>query len=841
MKKFAKILTVFLAVCLLVGTFTATVVSADDEASTPYTVVRNYNDGGADTINGESSLASLTTATGDTVTVEKIDANDKLYTRFSGNATSTSKGATYIGYRDTLTNGSLDDISYVVWDFDFAAESGEDDTLSYPQKYRFYHSGFGSKIAYIVKIDNVWYVADNHNSSITNKIQLADKAGEWNHFTLVADIENNKCYMFVNGQWLRTDDVTITKTKATFMYVPSSFTTAAGDFSMGIDNVTQTYFTSGYTTDNTKYSYGITDLLNETDLSNVPLYKCEDVVFNAEYKYDNAPESQVVATIDGAKYYYAGMAVKALEDPDLTGVVTIETRKSITLDEVSEDVDSFIVKCTDDATFSAEGFNPAGEADENGYVTYTKAVKVNATWYGTDGQQVAASEVNVGNPVEIPEAAAAAYAAIKGAEKYEWSTDAGFASPTEFDPTNNFEVPDGTTAIYIRPAVATVTWKGVSTDSLTVDDVVETWYKGSALDDGDHLASFSSYKETGIAGWTVLKYAAWDNGYVDGETTVNGDATYNPVKTLEAAVSYKANITLLEHYSINIYVPVPAQDSGITEVVFGNNHETTIDGSQYYQATKNSVDYRVSKGTYTATISFNVGDVTLTDTLTVSTLDYINKVINEYNGDDKEEAKQLVVNFANYIHQCAVFNGATETDYAGIVAANSTYLYNDVDGTTAASTGTGCAVSYKTWYSREGDPAQYVYLVLLVPKATYGNAPTVTANYYGIENNLTNQEIDVEFVIDGEHDLVTKEDTTNYNVYIMDSYAVYNLLATMTITVDGDGENDVTITHNFTDYIGYLESNSGDDMNMNLLESLYGFAKAAKEFKEFGKTPVEQQ
>ena len=231
--------------------------------------------------------------------------------------------------------------------------------------------GYAKFYVYIVydQENKVWNLCSGSNGS-TVYAQLSNNIGEWNHFTLAIkmiekEVELNGAttttacdtfgQMFFNGQPIGSPTLlcsTYTSAGVTakeqIMYInPRAFDFQIPDytaeFSMGIDNFTSTWYAKDYTSGN---AYGIDDLLvSASSKITTPIFECEDVVYDAEYKYPAPNDSTTYAQINGGKKMYVDDIIKySVENARAASVVTT-TRDILGLTPVSGT--RFTVVCAD--------------------------------------------------------------------------------------------------------------------------------------------------------------------------------------------------------------------------------------------------------------------------------------------------------------------------------------------------------------------------------------------------------------------------------------------------------------------------------------------------------------
>ena len=291
MKKFAKILTVLLTVCLLAGVVTATVVSAETTDITQ----KQLDDNGSKF--QSSSAAGFSRGTSDE---GYVNSYVRMYRNENHDAAVAGKLA-FTGDTSVKFNG----YAYVIHDFDFMSDqyldvdgnlttvAADGVKLAYQDGFSFYHARHTAHKCYIVEDNGLWYAADAATyTSATKTIPLLNDKGAWNHFTQIVDGVNAKSYYFINGQFLTQVDVSSTITKSINYFY--AFPVAGKDqqFSIGLDNASLMFYAKNYTG-------ALNNYINNSDYNTNPLYDCDDVRYNLDYSY--VREENVVASVTNSE------------------------------------------------------------------------------------------------------------------------------------------------------------------------------------------------------------------------------------------------------------------------------------------------------------------------------------------------------------------------------------------------------------------------------------------------------------------------------------------------------------------------------------------------------------
>lgn len=239
--------------------------------------------------------------------------------------------------------------------------------------------------------NKVWNLCSGSNGA-TVYAQLSNNIGEWNHFTLAVkmiekEVELNGAttttacdtfgQMFFNGQPIGSPTLlcsTYTSAGVTakeqIMYInPRAFDFQIPDytaeFSMGIDNFTSTWYAKDYTSGD---AHGIDDLLvSSSSKITSPVFLCEDVVFDADYKFP-APNDSGYVQINGGKKMYVDNVIKYFIENSRAASVVTTTRDILGLTPASGA--RFSVECADGIQVT---LSEAGKLTHN--------IKKNATGY----------------------------------------------------------------------------------------------------------------------------------------------------------------------------------------------------------------------------------------------------------------------------------------------------------------------------------------------------------------------------------------------------------------------------------------------------------------------------
>ena len=839
MRKFSKILTVFLTVCLLAGVVTATVVSA--ETSSTITSILT-NDNGSN--NRNTSL----------VNVSKITENG--YTRYYPTDSTIKTSGRALFRHSEIASGLANKYDYLVYDLDFMSDKYLNETgtdfddegtkLAYVDKLRIYHDRYNSASCYLVSNGNLWYASADTSYS-ADDIPIEKDAGIWNHITFVYDVDNTTTYMFVNGQFLSTGTTAVSSSTTRDFGLRFDNVVSAALFSFCIDSVRARGYANDYADGDEIAGNSIADyFIGDSTDTNV-LLDCADMLYNSNYTYDSASDAQVAASVGGKDYHVLDGAIKALKG--LSGEVTFSTRKTIADFEIPEAIDTLTVVCTKGATFSYTGsYATTSETVKGDTTTYVikKARFVDAIWKGVDGETTIATEqvavIIENNAVYIPDEIAEIYSSIKGTGRYEWALNDGGYEP--FVP--GAPLPDGVTKITVRPVTATVTWNGV--EGVSDNDVVETWFIGSALEAGD-LTRFSSYEENDGNGWYVIKYTAWA-GFTAGMTVLDDEYTFTPeLNPVASLIDIKLNMSLLTKFEANLLISEAPSNVYITGVysnadcvdnllealksleLDGENYLVDsffIDNSDVDKVFSRYVEYEVE---YDGCKTVVVGEVK------VSLIDYAEKVIAQYGCGSKEA--NLAYNLINYANAAYAFkNGEDYEDAVAFLAleghedgcvCNTTYAY------------LGEEVYYDFFYEEfvlgenvyavsfdvsNEQPAFVVYVML----DEFGNAlADVRIDFNGIFGTEVGGIV-LNLV---RGDDITIEGVGTFATLFFENMPLYNATEIFTITATDATTGEVYMcNYSLASYIDIMSINADeDDSGLAVAKALYSFAKVAKDYK----------
>lgn len=211
--------------------------------------------------------------------------------------------------------------------------------------------------------------------------EFVDLTGEWVHFTVVGDIENNKLHVFVNGRYVATTGYAYS-TAVTGAKTPEEYGLRANGMKLEIkysktNNPYKILKNQSLAFDNVSRR-DFTDASSIAELDAILATSEKDLTTWSKYPTNTRAGTSLPAyvEIDGVKYNNMTRAQEALETSP-TKVVKI----------LSDSATAFIPEC--ECTIVKNGFNPkiwlpkgAYMSDANGVITVTGMFKVQSTSVG---------------------------------------------------------------------------------------------------------------------------------------------------------------------------------------------------------------------------------------------------------------------------------------------------------------------------------------------------------------------------------------------------------------------------------------------------------------------------
>lgn len=379
---------------------------------------------------------------------KKNDANGNGYLNFSHLAAKTdASGESYWDANTGSYSGGVatqypaSQIDYYVFSYDICADqylytedgitkittdgkrpSGEgitDVRLAYPSSSSFYQyirqysgSSWGSWKYAGIKIKpsgNDWYAyvgATSAPGDTYPSVKLPTEAGVWSNFTIIVKVDtaNSKHtisqYVYFNGEnvyaapnvYSVTNEICFTSYR--FQFDKASITSAQ-PYSIGVDNISASYYLSTGEKYDVPYSsgndvYGLDDYFGGKVDTTIDIYNCEDIAYNKNYV-----SPQAVASVDGILCYSLAEVEKSLKE---NSVVTLYR----SFENFTPTVESVTVKMAENITFSLSAVANENYAHsvsiENGIKTYTvfRATTVPVIWQDETGKVIHESTVYVG-------------------------------------------------------------------------------------------------------------------------------------------------------------------------------------------------------------------------------------------------------------------------------------------------------------------------------------------------------------------------------------------------------------------------------------------------------------
>ena len=401
MRRFSKILTVLLTVCLVFGVMMSVFASAEETNQlnvTNATYNRNvdFEDGTVglweNYRGGYAKLEVVTAANGNKYysftsnTAQAADATNNIQLGWRGSAnaydSATGDNGSTLGYAYATIDFDIGTDRYVYTDASGIKHTVDADgnpitsvdqipegcayDLAYSTQRSYFtvrglKSGGGwgelhQQFSYIMAKDsNGWYIYNNQNTS-SKKIYLSGEIGVFDHVTFVLKNTYNDegsltgayFYTYVNGEYMCSTSISSGYTDFRLQKLTISEETykvgKSDKFAMAYDNLAINYYAK-----DTAATASLNSFFAGSYSSNA-ITSCDSVVYNANYV---TPNPERFATINGNKYY----AMKAAFDQLKAGsVVTINA--DVNGCNITKLVNNFTVVATNGAKFSfAPGSN----------------------------------------------------------------------------------------------------------------------------------------------------------------------------------------------------------------------------------------------------------------------------------------------------------------------------------------------------------------------------------------------------------------------------------------------------------------------------------------------------
>lgn len=459
MKRFSKIFAILLTLALLVGAIAITASASNKsflDASQYSDQIKNFGSYDYDTVapgsdfssgNGTysdgSKLYLSTFATYGEVSTTLGSETNKYMRLVSKDGEGNNEDPTATGYpfiyyytgKAATFDNKIQNYDFITLDFDISSDKLIDGKLGYYDGMAF--SPYLVKpTAYPLNLYTItdgtdWYVSTSKTYSATATLaRLSRNVGEWNHITMVFAHKNasttTPVYIYVNGNYLVT--VNLTTTDATELQRLSMLTTAtlaSQKYSVCVDNVTANYYAKGYSSN----GYGISTMLaSDPTLS---ISKCNDVVFNKNYSYLAAPETQKIGDA-----YIPALAVDSVEENS-----TITTTRDMAITSAPSASkfkivapDGAKVTLSDSLKDSWTCLKGEGE-DSDVYVIAKKSASANANIddFYVDGAKTTGNAGNYGDMVNFNSAAV-----VDGNTCWRFKSKTGLTSTTTYANANRY-------------------------------------------------------------------------------------------------------------------------------------------------------------------------------------------------------------------------------------------------------------------------------------------------------------------------------------------------------------------------------------------------------------------
>lgn len=728
---------------------------------------------------------------------------------------------------------------------------------------------------YVVSDNNGDFYLSANSTYDASDIPLADKAGVWNHISIVvvtneASPANSYAYTYLDGKHVKTTAYDLSK--AYLEWFALCFTglsyadVAAGlDFSIGIDNFTVNYYDDYVKSSDITLS--ITDYFGNSSVdTSVPLYDIDDIVYNIKYNYHSIAEGQYSAKLTplGSTEYKEYLFI---EDAllDITNGATIETRKNILNYIPSSDITSLNIIATNKAMFTLDssviGYNLSTTEDlAMGKVAYflvaeSQSDQVNAIWQLNTNGTVTNLEICLAEKNEVPtpsENILSILNGVLGNAVWEWNLGVGGAfvpiGTSELTESLLSNLPMGASLI-IRVNVTDVKWVDLNNNVIAI----EQYYVGSEI----APYSLENFVPVDVGNkWYKLQYTSWKN--VTGDNIAQNELTavagavnvFMPKSTPVASLKVKFNINITSDFNTVFYIPVIDSDSNVSNLevfeISGTRRSVTsvnavtIGGEEYYAYTMSSclvygpASHTMGEFNYTVTHEGESYNLSVTESVRI--YQYVERVISEY-GCGSREAK-LALALLRYSNEaCKVALSSTYPN--GYPSANAVLDAHknclcgissiedvdipEVDNVNIGDLENKYAISYDITSSVPG-------VILYVP--TSASVESVSASLVGISGTNRYANINVAFermtsgAADTKANVMIDGELTECYVYhsSADAISIYNITEIMTFTVTyEDGTNDIG-SYSLS---AYINSIGGNDSAV----AMYEFAEICKAYK----------
>ncbi len=817
MKRLTKILICAVAVCLLVGTLTVSVVSAAVPWQSLSAGTRNlgyldfdgysvgstaFDTSGTVSYSVSGTKARLWSHAGwkndaiMKIAEETVDGRSNKYLSVVADPSYTSTvsaNQVYVMYPTTSvtapdSDGVANDFlvididvsadKYVVensdgteatfyssWEEVVAAGKESEAKLSYPEQLSFRiepsYSGYSLPVYIHSKavetedgIRQKTFLSVYALAGTYGEVELPDELGKWSHITIMYELraaskQTLVCRAYLDGKYVgkytKSGGATSVTIKELRMQLPTTtLNKTAATYSFGIDNWTANLYDDYVPAESVGNS--ITSVTNfDKDYA---LYKCDDVVYNANYLSPNGNSFE-------------------LEWQDLDGSKIISEKIAI-------------------------GTAPVADGEKLEYPALSKVKG--------DYDNIAAWEWNVGSDADV-------YTPV---------------STLTMDMVYEVRA-RGDRSVTVRPVTQDLTVVNEAGEVLGTD----TYYKGSTVglveleSNGWYSASYS-VKENATDGEDKSSFVLKDG---KDNVFIVDSATVLPTASMDGILY---NMSLLTNYYMNIYVPLDAPSEVTLLGFFADSelrykHESgvsisKIEGESYkkysFEIANSDIDndlpqyvgFEVSIGEKTYTLSYEVS---------VNLLSYCREVVKGYECASKETS--LVINMLRYASEAYKYSYGEEN-------ANASALL-------AEHTSCGCLVSDNAMNEHVGDTStlsNYIYaatydinsrnpgMVIYVIAEKAASVSKITVEYKGVVE-------DICVALSAQDSEVVNGASVVPYVYTDVSAADINALMTIKVYTDSDSPA-ASGTYSLPTYIH-------NNQSVAVAKALYAFAKAANTYK----------
>lgn len=403
---------------------------------------------------------------------------------------------------------------------------------------------------------------------------------------------------------------------------------------------------------------------------------------------------------------------------------------------------------------------------------------------------------------------------------------------------------------YTNSNLATFTYKSFNSDNIRTG----LYDINKALTYTENIDLDNSWYDMKIISWKLEE---------EGEITAGETYTLVPDKfeaVAEKNISYKANVTLLDQFTYNLYVK---KIDGVKNVKIGGEDagtKTLSDGVYYTGSSAPGVYYALANPTtikLTCEVEYNGSYYPFSADFSVSIKTYFQKGMEQYSHEDNPLEVKLLVNFLNYAKAAYEHRGIT------ITGGGYEWVQTEIDkhttcgclaseipsneGVTLDHTGlSGYAYSFHLAHS--SGSINRVGFALYVPTDSDFKSAEITITGIASDNSgeyKTGQKITIPLAQKAEGTQTVKIGGVDKKCYVYYSnnglLAIYNVNEIFTLNVTNNDDSVKSGTFNLVEYIEALEAKTEPTANESLdlvfVKQLYLFGVAAKEYKTDGFGP----